>query len=537
MLVLVSCWRITATYDEFWQTWDEPFHLAAGLEWWSQGDYSYERFHPPLARVAIAFLPWMAGLKSDPTAVNHWAEGNEILHAGGNYESNLRFARLGVLPFFILACVVVFLWATRCGGDLAGLCSVFLFVLLTPVLAHAGLATLDMATAATVAAALLAFQWWCDDPDPRRAAVFGALAALAVLTKFSAIAFLGVGIPVLLLLRMLAVPFAGSSRWLACMVVACVSGALTVWAVYRFSFRPVVPVGDGLDVLLQGAGAAADPLKRLVASTPVPAAGFFWGLHDLVVFRRADGHLVYFLGDIGKHGWWSFYPVMLLLKTPLPFLLLLALGVFSEAARWWTRHRASAVSAPLLCGVAVLAAAAVTTPNNGLRQALAVYPLLAIVAGCAFAGIWKSAATSRWRVVPAALLAVWCVAVPVSAHPDYLAYFNPLAGPDPSRVAVDSDLDWGQDLKRLKQFCEQRGISRLTMRYNGTKDIDVSRFGLPPFTELQPGQRPEGWVAISLTPLRRGSGEPPYTQYAWLDEIDPVATAGRSIRLYFLPPE
>ena len=78
MLVLVSCWRITATYDEFWQTWDEPFHLAAGLEWWSQGDYSYERFHPPLARVAIAFLPWMAGLKSDPTAVNHWAEGNEI---------------------------------------------------------------------------------------------------------------------------------------------------------------------------------------------------------------------------------------------------------------------------------------------------------------------------------------------------------------------------------------------------------------------------------------------------------------------------
>ena len=393
-----------------------------------------------------------------------------------------------------------------------------------------------MATAATVAAALLAFQWWCDDPDPRRAAVFGALAALAVLTKFSAIAFLGVGIPVLLLLRMLAVPFAGSSSWLACMVVGCVSGALTVWAVYRYSFRPVVPVGDGLDVLLQGAGAAADPLKRLVASTPVPAAGFFWGLHDLVVFRRADGHLVFLGGH--RQAW-----LVVILSgdaaaedTPAVPAAAGARRVL-EAARWWTRRRASAVSAPLLCGVAVLAAAAVTTPNNGLRQALAVYPLLAIVAGCAFAGIWKSAATSRWRVVPAALLAVWCVAVPVSAHPDYLAYFNPLAGPDPSRVAVDSDLDWGQDLKRLKQFCEQRGISRLTMRYNGTKDIDVSRFGLPPFTELQPGQRPEGWVAISLTPLRRGSGAPPYTQYAWLDEIDPVATAGRSIRLYFLPPE
>lgn len=536
-LVLVSCWRIAATHDEFWQTWDEPFHLAAGLEWWSQGTYSYERLHPPLARVCIAFLPWMAGLKSDPTAVNHWAEGNEVLHSGGAYERNLTLARLGILPFFILACVVVYAWAARCGGDFAGLCAVFLFVTLTPVLAHAGLATLDMATAATVAAALLAFQWWCDHHGLLQAGVFGFLAALAILAKFSAIAFLGAGVLVLVLLHLFAGPHSVPVRRSASLAVACVTGALTIWAVYRFSLHPVVPVGDGLDVLLQNAGAAAEPLKHLVTSVPVPAAGFFWGLYDLVVFRRADGHLVYFLGGISKHGWWSFYPVMILLKTPLPFLLLLAAGVFLEVLRWWRDRCPSAVSAPLLCGLAILAAASVATPNNGLRQALALYPLLAVVAGCAFAGLWRSAATFRWRAVPAALLAVWCVAVPVSAHPDYLAYFNPLAGPDPSKVAVDSDLDWGQDLKRLKQLCERRGISGLTMRYNGSKDIDVPRFGLPPFTELQPGRRPSGWVAVSLTPLRRGTGEPPYTQYAWLDELEPVETAGHSIRLYFISRE
>ena len=39
----------------------------------------------------------------------------------------------------------------------------------------------------------------------------------------------------------------------------------------------------------------------------------------------------------------------------------------------------------------------------------------------------------------------------LAAHPDYLAYFNALAGDDPERIVVDSDLDWGQDIKRLGQ--------------------------------------------------------------------------------------
>ncbi|MBE2179518.1 MAG: hypothetical protein IAE97_03520 [Chthoniobacterales bacterium] len=538
VLVLLSCWRIAATYDEFWQTWDEPFHLACGLEWWERGTYTYERFHPPLARICIAFLPYMAGLKGDPSAENHWIEGNELLHSGGSYERNLALARLGVLPFFVIASVVVFLWAMRCGGAFAGLCAVGLFVLLPPVLAHAGMAALDMANAAMVAAALYAFQCWCDKPGLIRGGIFGTTAGLAVMTKFSAVPFLAAGLMFMLVLRRSSPGTErAAQRWIPSAAAAFAAAALVIWGGYRFSLESIQPVGNGLDALLEKAGPMAVPIKDIVRRAPVPAGGFFWGLYDLLVFRRSDGHLAFFLGEVSKHGWWLFYPVLLLLKTPLPFLVLVGGALFTEGRQWWRRHRGTELSAPMACAFGVLVAAAVATPNNGLRQALAVYPLLAVVAGCAFAGLWRSAASSVLRACLAVILLVWSVAVPVMAHPDYLSYFNPLAGADPSKIVVNSDLDWGQDLKRLKAVCERREIAALTLKYNGSKDIDLSRFGLPVLTELEPGQRPSGWVALSLNDLRRGSGDPPYDQYAWLGDVEPVETAGHSIRVYFFPSQ
>ena len=118
--VLVACMatglaRIVATYPVFNQTWDEPAHIAAGMEWIDRGTYTYEPLHPPLARVLTAIGPRLAGVRSGGHE-NVWLEGNSILYAGGRYDRNLALARLGVLPFFLLASLVVFLWANRIGG-------------------------------------------------------------------------------------------------------------------------------------------------------------------------------------------------------------------------------------------------------------------------------------------------------------------------------------------------------------------------------------------------------------------------------------
>ncbi len=94
------------------------------MEWLARGTYTYEPLHPPLARVAVALGPYVAGLRLQPLDntgsvaaasrpywggspwgpwMTKWVEGNLILYSGGNYLRNLTLARLGVLPFFVLA--------------------------------------------------------------------------------------------------------------------------------------------------------------------------------------------------------------------------------------------------------------------------------------------------------------------------------------------------------------------------------------------------------------------------------------------------
>src|SRR5258705_1999593 len=100
----------------------------------------------------VALGPRLAGIRSAGHD-NVWLEGNSILYAGGTYERNLALARLGVLPFFLLATLVVYAWADRIGGLADGVCAVLLFTTLPPVLAHAGIATTDMAVCPTLALA------------------------------------------------------------------------------------------------------------------------------------------------------------------------------------------------------------------------------------------------------------------------------------------------------------------------------------------------------------------------------------------------
>src|SRR3954462_12947005 len=91
--------RIISTYPIVSQTFDEPSHIAAGMELLSLGTYTYEQQHSPLARLAVAFGPYLAGARShgDPDS---FTEGNHILHSISSYSHMLTLARLGNIPFF-----------------------------------------------------------------------------------------------------------------------------------------------------------------------------------------------------------------------------------------------------------------------------------------------------------------------------------------------------------------------------------------------------------------------------------------------------
>ena len=99
---------------------------------------------------------------------------------------------------------------------------------------------------------------------------------------------------------------------------------------------------------------------------------------------------------------------------------------------------------------------------------------------------------------------------------------------------MDSDLDNGMDLRRLADTLRALGVPRLAIAYAGSADL--SRAGLPPFRELPPRTRVGGWVAASLYCLKLGAVDTDtHDEFAWLEAELPVATVGRSIRLYHLP--
>jgi hypothetical protein len=124
-------------------------------------------------------------------------------------------------------------------------------------------------------------------------------------------------------------------------------------------------------------------------------------------------------------------------------------------------------------------------------------------------------------------LVAWQLAGVVRTWPDYLAYFNEFVR-EPERVLVDSDLDWGQDLKRLARRLAELGVPNVSLAYLGTAALD--RESLPPFVRLEPDQHAVGWVAVSA--LARVHAP---QRFAWLDAFTPRERVGRSIDLYYIP--
>ena len=189
ILIVIASLRIVATYRVLSHTTDEPAHLAAGIEWIQNGTYTYEDQHPPLARVAGALGVYLAGSRWSRNP-DMYAEGFHLLGQNQRYTHALVFSRLFMLPFFWIGAAAVYFWGLRTGGAGAAVFSTLLFTTTPPVLAHAGLATTDMALTAFVTATLVASLYWAEKPGWRNSSGLGILLGLAVLSKFSALVFL-----------------------------------------------------------------------------------------------------------------------------------------------------------------------------------------------------------------------------------------------------------------------------------------------------------------------------------------------------------
>ncbi len=548
VLTAVACLLAASTWSVFGHTWDEPEHLAAGMELLDRGRYEYDLQQPPLARLMIAAGPYLAGARSRGTPPpDGGPEGIRILYDTGHYDEFLTLARAGALPFLALLVWTTWLWARRVLPPAGAALATGLLATTPVVLGHGALATLDVPAAATCLLALYALQNWVDHGSFRTAVAFGVAAGLAVCTKLSAIPFLGIGLAVLAGSAFVVERGAGGhpalvpppARWAglvvaALLVLACITlvygGRFSDWTDDSHRYN------QALSYLFGTSGRLHDLAYDAADGVLLPdGLRLFIGGIQAVSVHNAAGHPSYLLGQVDTDGRWYFYLVALAVKTPLPLLLLGIPGLAALGLAGWRRHESWQL-APLVLFVGLLTfCSGFSRINIGVRHVLVLYPLLAL--GAAHATLGVSGALRRLRPVPArwlsgtalAALVGWQVASPALAWPDYLAYFNE-AVKEPRDILVDSDLDWGQDLRPLERRLAGLQVPSVSLAYRGTADLN--REALPPWRPLAPGERATGWIAVTALARVAAPGG-----YAWLDAYPPVERIGRSIDLYFIPPD
>ena len=559
-LVLIGVLRIVATYHDFSQSYDEPAHIACGMEWLEKGTFQMEPQHPPLPRVMVALGPYLAGLRlpelkfaDDNKAEGYdlFGTGNKILYARGEYRRNLTLARIGTLPFFLLTAWVTFFWARSLLGDWYAVLALFLLTTLPTILGYCSLAYVDPSLLAFLPAALFAWIRWLESPGWGRSVILGTAVAGTLLSNTPWMVYLPPCAAAILACRWwawrseskISLPGecrAALQRWTRPSLVALLTLCFVVWGGYRFSVRPLNQV---FEHPLQSAQHLhlPSPLKAVAVKVAelnprLPAAEFFEGLYK-TVGENSKLYPSYLFGKVRRGGWWYFYFFMLAFKTPPGFQLLAVVGTAWAFRRFWN-GRNWRLAAPAVCALVILALSTLVRVNFSVRHILFLYPLLAILAAFACREIW--ALRSRWpRLVPVAL-GIVLVGQGVSTawtHPNYLSYTSLFAGSRPDeRLLLDADFDGGQYIFKLKQVLAEHKVDHLRLRL--FTSADLTQMNLPPFEVLAPYEHATGWIAVSVYNLRLGGGAwhpESLDGYAWLNAYKPVASVDKTIRLFYIP--
>lgn len=505
-------------------TSDETSHLPSGYTYVKTGSIRLNPQHPPLVKLlaGIAILPLGPRLDlshpawtSEPP--NEWAFGRAFLYSN-DADRLLFLGRLPVVLLAVLLGVVVWRWARELFGEIAGVAALALFAFCPTVIAHGHLVTMDVPLAAFTAMAVYALRAWLLRGSARRLLLAGAALGLVLATKFSGLVILAAEVGVVGLSALLP-PLAGARGRNGRRLPS--------------PLAPAEPAARARAAVVGSAVLAGTALAVVWAAYLFPADPLFYWKGMLLVNKDHDPtYADYLMGAFKVGGFWHYFPVAFLVKTPAPTLLLLALGAALALPR---RRRARALDEILLTvpPTAFFLATSAMAANIGVRYLIPVFPFAWIVASRAAAFLWERPAGRAGLAV----LGAWLVAGTVRIYPDHLAYFNEIAG-GPSRGPDwldDSNLDWGQDLKRLKAWMARNGVEKIRLLYawNGSPDYYGIRY--EPVTKQDWLERPRpGLYAVSVMWLVRGrlAARTEGAHCDWLDRYEPVDRVGYSFYIY-----
>lgn len=518
-------------------TFDEIFMVASGARGWVTGDWSMTLDHPPVMQYLYGAAAHAIGVRLPEEGVTEngqprWGARNRFVYAqevyfrSGNDPEHLAFATRLVGVFIAMGLgAAVAAWAWSMAGPLAALLAAALTMFMPDILAHAGITYNDVPLALIYLLGLWAWDTAIRRPTLRSAALAAVVSGIALGIKFSALAL---GAAAFVLFVMEAVRRPRDGEWqlniAKLLPVAVVITYLTLVLVYRGDFA---------------------------------LTEFRWGIAQNVWHARVGhGTPALLLGRTSTSGFWYFFPVAIVLKTPAALHALAPLAIAGYVLSWRNAERpedatnaahaadpaasretgspreaavggpqpavsspreaaavggwrsavppswlrallSSPLRAPTAGALVFLAFLLKANLNIGIRHALPLLPLLTLLVAVGAARLWRMGPRlARWAV---GALTVAAVASSLVYYPFFLTYFTeyvPFRKEMGYRVMVDSNLDWGQGLLELRDWMREHGQERVYLSYFGSALPDGYGIGYVPlqsfFPLRPPPQEPEG---------------------------------------------
>ena len=517
-------------------------HIASGYSYVKVGDFRMNPSAPPLLRIFMG-IPILA--LNPPLPIDHpsW-EGidspefhRQFLFVGDkNTELIIFLSRLPMIILSLFLGILIFIWARQIYGYKAALFALFLFSLSPTMLANAPLAMLDMGCAFFMF--LFFFQLWryLNNKTLLNLVLTGICFGLAQSTKITAVILYPLSILFILVDFFISQKTQRLSllKILARIIIIWFIGIIVLWASYFFEFKPLLVNAPDVEEKIGYIRTFAQSLpfidsehlsERLVyfaKNVPIPLSTYIVTLLGVVHLMLSD-YPVYFMGNMVHGGSRIYYLIDFLIKTPIPFILLIALSFI------FIRRRTRTGLLTKLFIVVPLITFFLSASNSklqcGVRYLLPMYP---------FMFLWVSDLVNinlkRNQKVFKALIVVcgiWYLAASVFSYPDYLAYFNGFTGGmKGSGYKITHDADWGQDMKALKIYMDKEGVERVRILCFGVVDPSYYKIDYKNMTQDEFIAPIKGaYYAISMRYLQ---------SVEWTDTLKPVERVGGTIFIYHI---
>jgi hypothetical protein len=544
--------------------YEEPNTLNAGYYFWLTNDYRMGPVHAPLS-YKIAALPLLVIKPDFPFESQdckdflYYRCANDFLFNSGNNGDFFIF--LARIPFIILGAVLgffVFAWAKRLYGMKAGLLALLLYAFCAPMVAWMGIALNEATVIAFIFISLFFLSKFVASPTRVNFFLSAIAFGLAQASKITALFLFPVYLAAFIYMWRKKSPwpfFNGKKIGLALNFLLLVFVVyLVVFVVYGFSFTTFANGAhpkhlelfmSTVDSKLAEGSFANKAIDYAVYNVPIPFPTYFDGVMEWVYMSTQATKISFLNGEVYHGGRWLFHIEELLFKTPVPLLLLILLAIVTFRMVKPSRPFDEAMML-LFILVFFFMFIFVIKWNYGISHMLPVFPLLIVFAS-------RVAKIGAARIF-VALMLVWYVIGFAMAFPNYLTYFNELAGGPGNgyKYFAGGNNDAGQDLKPLSNYLKEANISHVYLSYLGAVPpeyygINYSYLPSPYFEPWVPVYAPleknlpanftedcsmrKGIVAVSVINLQ-GVYLLNQTCYSWLRDYEPVAKVGHSIFVY-----